>query len=347
MPQPDRNFDSQEYRYGFQGQEKDSELKGEGLSVNYKYRMHDPRIGRFFAVDPLSPKYPHYSPYSFSGNKVIHKIELEGLEESGLWNAHYYARVAAQAQSNDELEQARIQGALLEKIYTTGIVTSGALATVSGVAVYGPVTLSEATLYNMLRGGATGGVINGSLSALDGDDPLDIVKNTMNGFISGAIVGPGGNGTKELIVRGAIGEAIGEYANQIFEKEFQGREDFDLDEIIKSGGVGAVSNLVAGKLLDKINSFIAKQEVKSLAKVETQQYRDLIAKELKTQFPNMKTSGRQFKTFLNETIKEQKVLIQQQGNQLRVLFEKLIDTGGEKLEEEIKKQVDNLDKDNN
>lgn len=43
--------------------------------------MHDPRLGRFFAVDPLSSDYPHYTPYSFSGNKVIANIELEGLEE--------------------------------------------------------------------------------------------------------------------------------------------------------------------------------------------------------------------------------------------------------------------------
>jgi hypothetical protein len=42
--------------------------------------MHDPRIGRFFAVDPLASKYPHYTPYSFSGNKVIANVELEGLE---------------------------------------------------------------------------------------------------------------------------------------------------------------------------------------------------------------------------------------------------------------------------
>lgn len=59
----------------------DNEIKGEGNSLNYKYRMHDPRVGRFFSVDPLSPKYPHYSPYSFGGNKVIMFVELEGLEE--------------------------------------------------------------------------------------------------------------------------------------------------------------------------------------------------------------------------------------------------------------------------
>jgi N-acetylmuramoyl-L-alanine amidase len=38
-------------------------------------------LGRFFSVDPLISKYPHYSSYSFSGNKVIGAVELEGLEE--------------------------------------------------------------------------------------------------------------------------------------------------------------------------------------------------------------------------------------------------------------------------
>jgi len=42
--------------------------------------MHDPRIGRFFAVDPLTDKYPHNSPYAFSENRVIDGLELEGLE---------------------------------------------------------------------------------------------------------------------------------------------------------------------------------------------------------------------------------------------------------------------------
>jgi RHS repeat-associated protein len=69
------------YRFGFQGQEGDDQIKGDGNSVNYKYRMHDPRLGRFFAVDPLIKEYPHYSSYSFSGNKVIAFRELEGAEE--------------------------------------------------------------------------------------------------------------------------------------------------------------------------------------------------------------------------------------------------------------------------
>ena len=84
---PNRNGSSGEYRYGFQGQEKDDELKGEGNSLNYTFRMHDPRVGRFFAVDPLTREYPHNSPYAFSENKVLASIELEGLEEIYYFNA--------------------------------------------------------------------------------------------------------------------------------------------------------------------------------------------------------------------------------------------------------------------
>ncbi|MEW4923138.1 hypothetical protein [Algibacter sp. 2305UL17-15] len=80
MTLTNRNGGDPNYRYGFQGQEKDYEVKGEGNSLNYKYRMHDPRVGRFFAKDPLSGLYSWNSPYAFSENRVIDGVELEGLE---------------------------------------------------------------------------------------------------------------------------------------------------------------------------------------------------------------------------------------------------------------------------
>jgi RHS repeat-associated protein len=77
---PRRHGSLESYKYGFQGQEKDDEIKGEGNSLNYTFRMHDPRVGRFFARDPLSAKFPWNSPYAFSENRVIDGLELEGLE---------------------------------------------------------------------------------------------------------------------------------------------------------------------------------------------------------------------------------------------------------------------------
>ena len=76
------------YRFGFQGQEKDDEIHGAtGTSYSFQYRMHDPRVGRFLSIDPLAAKYPFYSPYVFSGNRVIDAKELEGLEPGVLFGS--------------------------------------------------------------------------------------------------------------------------------------------------------------------------------------------------------------------------------------------------------------------
>ena len=53
MLQPDRSYTLGNYRYGFNGQENDNEVKGEGNAVVFEYRLHDPRIGRFLSVDPM------------------------------------------------------------------------------------------------------------------------------------------------------------------------------------------------------------------------------------------------------------------------------------------------------
>ena len=62
----------------FQGQRFDDEL---GLNwVQFKWRNHDPQIGRFIEIDPLANDYVYNSPYAFSENKVTNHVELEGLE---------------------------------------------------------------------------------------------------------------------------------------------------------------------------------------------------------------------------------------------------------------------------
>lgn len=83
---PNRHANSSSYRYGFQGQEMDNEIKGEGNNINFTYRMHDPRVGRFFAVDPMEGYLPWNSPYAFSENNVISHVELEGLQRGRVFN---------------------------------------------------------------------------------------------------------------------------------------------------------------------------------------------------------------------------------------------------------------------
>src|SRR5690606_3381462 len=81
MLMPGRSFRSDEYRYGFNGMEKDDKVKGIGNQYDYGFRIYDPRIGKFLSVDPLFKSYPWYTPYQFAGNKPVWAIDLDGLEE--------------------------------------------------------------------------------------------------------------------------------------------------------------------------------------------------------------------------------------------------------------------------
>jgi RHS repeat-associated protein len=63
---------------GYQGQLADDDIKGEGNSYNFEYRMHDPRLGRFFAVDPMAHKREWLSPYNFVQNNPISRVDPNG-----------------------------------------------------------------------------------------------------------------------------------------------------------------------------------------------------------------------------------------------------------------------------
>lgn len=65
MVMPNRNFSDEGYRYGFQGQEKDDEIKGEGNSYDFGARMYDPRVGRCLSYDPKTTA--RESPYPSMG----------------------------------------------------------------------------------------------------------------------------------------------------------------------------------------------------------------------------------------------------------------------------------------
>ncbi len=75
-----RTYSLPKYRYGFNGKEKDDEVKGIGAQYDYGFRIYDPRIARFLSVDPLTKKYPELTPYQFASNTPIQGVDLDGLE---------------------------------------------------------------------------------------------------------------------------------------------------------------------------------------------------------------------------------------------------------------------------
>ena len=70
------------YKYGYQGSEKDNEVNSaDGTSYTTEFRQLDPRLGRWFSVDPIFQ--PWQSPYTSMDNNPIGLNDPKGLKAAG------------------------------------------------------------------------------------------------------------------------------------------------------------------------------------------------------------------------------------------------------------------------
>ncbi len=77
------NEDDEDYRYGFNGMEKDGEFTNSSSHYDFGARIYDGRIGRWLAVDEKDGKYPTLTPYAFSNNNSLLFKDFDG-EDFGI-----------------------------------------------------------------------------------------------------------------------------------------------------------------------------------------------------------------------------------------------------------------------
>jgi RHS repeat-associated protein len=74
MAMKERSWQSEGYRYGFNGKENDDDFQDYGM------RVYCPECGVFLSVDPIASQYPELSPYQFASRSPISGVDLDGLE---------------------------------------------------------------------------------------------------------------------------------------------------------------------------------------------------------------------------------------------------------------------------
>jgi len=79
-PLQERQFVADQYRFGFNGKEADPKWMGVGVAIDYGFRVHDARVGRFLSVDPLRAQYPMLTTYQYASNSPVWMIDVDGLE---------------------------------------------------------------------------------------------------------------------------------------------------------------------------------------------------------------------------------------------------------------------------
>jgi RHS repeat-associated protein len=79
MEMPGRNFNSTDYKYGYNGKENDKEISVG--AQDFDAREYDNRLGRFFSMDPHKGAYPWWAPFYKVQTLKFVKILLISLRQ--------------------------------------------------------------------------------------------------------------------------------------------------------------------------------------------------------------------------------------------------------------------------
>lgn len=305
------NFGSPENKKKkFQGQEYNDDL---GVNYyEYRYRNHDPQIGRFIQIDPLANDYLYNSTYAFSGNKVSTHIELEGLEEAWF----------------DKREQADVERWGKGEITTNEMRANRdarARAGLVGMAIVATVYTGGRLGPGILKYALVGAGVNATVSALQGESGYEIFKSAVSGFISGAVLGalPGAS-WNALITAGAASGVAGEVTEQTIDMFVGGnRSNFDMGKMIESGLLGAVANVIASGAIKQVNQVLDKKLATEIATTKTAGYRETIKNAIKKESPGM--SGKTLTKSINQRIKQAQQLIRKQDKLERAAVKQAIE----------------------
>ncbi|WP_456440309.1 RHS repeat domain-containing protein, partial [Psychroserpens sp.] len=153
-----------EHDWKFQGQELTEDL---GLNVyEWRYRTHDPALGRFWQVDPLTEDYEWMTPYQFSSNQPIHAQELEGLESMNDLNSRDPNLKNATKEEMAAFHKGMLQAGVFSAAVTVDVlVTKGAITksllqqTALNTTINGANQLLEGGVENLDFGEAVGDAI--------------------------------------------------------------------------------------------------------------------------------------------------------------------------------------------
>lgn len=72
-------FQSNSYRFAYNGKEMDASMHEELEQLDYGFRVYNPGLGRFLSVDPLADQFPGWNPYHYVHNNPIRLIDPTGM----------------------------------------------------------------------------------------------------------------------------------------------------------------------------------------------------------------------------------------------------------------------------
>jgi RHS repeat-associated protein len=190
-------------KYKFIGKERDVESGYDYFGARY----YDSRIGIWRSVDPLHDKYPNQSPYSYTGNNPIVRVDADGRA----WNlvaggvgagvgaiVGFAANVISQRQSGASWNQidwsqagAHAAGGAVGGLVAGLTMGASLAATGTGMAI------AEGAAGGALAS-AAGGIVTNTFNGQE-VNARTIAADAAAGALGGAVAAPVGNMVKDLV----------------------------------------------------------------------------------------------------------------------------------------------------
>jgi len=313
--------------------------------------MYDSRVGRFLSIDPLQKKYPFYTPYQFAGNMPIAAVDQDGMEIApggfggstflGLWaesdlidRAHNGDQEAAK--DYRVIQHARMMVAKADFLLVSASFTGSALS-------LGEATSLRVVLANMAKLGTTGLIVNGTISLAKGEKGYELIKASVSGFLSGAMLGlPWAKSIGGVLAAGALSGSIGEFTNQVFDNAFGIDNGYNLKEIMQAGGIGAVANMVGDQIVNSLDKAIDEQVAKSLSAEYSPSNLKAVRKLMRQLYP--RAGNNQIKKLAKDWVEDSEGLIKKDGEVKKAALNQAIQRSIDILQDKANSQAKDAEK---
>jgi RHS repeat-associated protein len=229
---PGRNQQG-DYRYAYQGQEKDPETGWEAFEL----RMYDGRVGRWMTTDPYSQ---YHSPYLAMGNNPVNKIDYNGGWVTSAIGALISGGVKAYTlYQSGELKFDNFENALKTTLKIGNAAVVGAVLGSTPMGIYGVVQSGLV--------GASGELVEQTIDYFADGKEYNTSKILISGITSAALNGAAQKITGPLLNKLNKVRITKSYSSKFVDYGIQARKR---SWLFKKGNIENLSTVVGNSSID-------------------------------------------------------------------------------------------------
>jgi hypothetical protein len=161
----------------------------------------------------------------------------------------------------------------------------------------------------------------------------------VSAFVGGAVFGGiAGTTTTSVLTAGTLSGVSENIVDQSMDMMAGNKSEFDLESMIESGALGALSGYLSHRAMKANNAFLDKRLKAAIAEMNSPEEKDLIKAGIKETAPRI--GERALNKAANEQIKSTIRSLTDQNNALKAAMKEFIEKGLDELKQKLEKALE-------